>query len=425
MKHSPRNAAGPAIPAKWKPSFAATMATWRFLKNENVTPRELVVPLRDCVRLHLAERPCDFVLSVSDWCKMKCGKHTAKKDVLQLTHAADVGYELTTHLLVDAEDGSPIAPYEMSLKTAQTVHTTCENPVADVQHKEQVLPMMEASRSWDLPAKIVHVIDSEADSLGHWRQWAEAGHLFLVRGGDRYVTWEDRTMLVSEIVVELSENQRFLRTRDVEIKGKKAYQEIAEIAVILERPSRHKKNGKRTSRPGKPLSLRLVISRVRDPQTHEILSTWYLSTNAPAAVPTELLALWYYWRWRIETYFKLMKSAGLELDRWQQETGRAILNRLLVASMAAAMVWNLERDSSEEAIEFKNQLVGLSGKTVKRSRPHTPGALLSGLFVLFQIFDFLEEMDFDVDKILKLRAQLDRLLPGLPQQKKYQPHRRE
>jgi hypothetical protein len=37
-------------------------------------------------------------------------------------------------------------------------------------------------------------------------------------------------------------------------------------------------------------------------------------------------------------YFKLMKSGGQELKHWQQESASAILNRLLVASMAAAVV---------------------------------------------------------------------------------------
>jgi len=418
MKHTQRNAAGPAIPAKMESSFAATMATWRFLNNERVTPQELVKPLRDFARLHLVERRSEYVLAVIDWSKIKCGKHSAKKDVTRISHTTDIGYDLTTHLLVDAADGSPIAPYEMSLKTAEKVHSTRENPVADEGHKDQILSMMEASRSWNLPAKVVHVIDREADTLGRWRRWAKAGHLFLVRGDDRCVTLEDRTVLVSQVVAELSENQRFLRTRDVEIRGKTAYQEIAEVAVVLERPAWLKKNGKRTQRSDSPLSLRLVIARVRDVETHEILSTWHLFTNAPASeIPTEQVALWYYWRWRVESYFKLMKSAGLELEHWQQQTGRAIMNRLLVASMAAAMVWNLERNPSEEAIAFKNQLVRLSGKTTKRTRPHTTGALLSGLFVLLQLFDFLDEMDYNVDKILKLRNQLDRLLPGLPRRR--------
>jgi hypothetical protein len=33
-----------------------------------------------------------------------------------------------------------------------------------------------------------------------------------------------------------------------------------------------------------------------------------------------MVALWHYWRWRIESYFKLLKSAGLQLEEWQQAT---------------------------------------------------------------------------------------------------------
>jgi len=55
----------------------------------------------------------------------------------------------------------------------------------------------------------------------------------------------------------------------------------------------------------------------------------------------------------------------MELDHWQQESGYAIMNRLLVASMAATMIWNLQQITSVEASEFKDILVKLCGKTVK------------------------------------------------------------
>jgi len=103
----------------------------------------------------------------------------------------------------------------------------------------------------------------------------------------------------------------------------------------------------------------------------------------------------------------------MELDHRQQESGYAIMNRLLVASMAAAMIWNLQQTTSVEATEFKDMLVKLSGKTVKRTRPHTSGALLSGLFVLLRILDFWEQLDFDVGKIEKIQNQLQRFMPKL------------
>ena len=40
---------------------------------------------------------------------------------------------------------------------------------------------MDASRLWNLGRPAVHVIDREADSVTHYRRWADAGHAFVVR----------------------------------------------------------------------------------------------------------------------------------------------------------------------------------------------------------------------------------------------------
>jgi hypothetical protein len=63
--------------------------------------------------------------------------------------------------------------------------------------------------------------------------------------------------------------------------------------------------------------------------------TAQLAVNADNGSP---IALWYYYRWRIESYFKLLKSGGQEIEHWQQESGLAILKRLLVVSMAYSIV---------------------------------------------------------------------------------------
>jgi hypothetical protein len=123
------------------------------------------------------------------------------------------------------------------------------------------------------------------------------------------------------------------------------------------------------------------------------------------------MALWYYHRWNIESYFKLMKAGGQELEHWQQESAPAILKRLLVASMAAAVVWRLQRNTSPEAEELKKVLTQLSGKSRKRNKPPTAGILLSGLFVLLQILDYLDSMGGnDLNQITKLRSLLKKCL---------------
>ena len=47
--------------------------------------------------------------------------------------------------------------------------------------------------------------------------------------------------------------------------------------------------------------MRLVVSEVRDGDGR-LLATWLLLTNVPASVPASEVALWYYWRWRVEMF---------------------------------------------------------------------------------------------------------------------------
>ncbi|MDR3110227.1 MAG: hypothetical protein LBU65_11165 [Planctomycetaceae bacterium] len=142
-----------------------------------------------------------------------------------------------------------------------------------------------------------------------------------------------------------------------------------------------------------------------DLKTQKRLARWYLLTNV-FDVSSATIALWYYYRCRIESYFKLLKSGGQEIEHWQQESGLAILKRLLVVSMACSLVWSLQRNEGEEATELKQVLVRLSGKSQKRCSPPTAGTLLSGLFVLLRIFDFLDSINYDLTQIDNLRTRL-------------------
>jgi len=106
LPHGTSLATGIVVPANVDNSFAVTQATWRFLDNDRVTSFALVEPLRHLARQQV--EGTDYTLAIVDWCKLDYKKHTAKKDTVQLTHKHDVGYELTSHLLVSAQNGNPI-----------------------------------------------------------------------------------------------------------------------------------------------------------------------------------------------------------------------------------------------------------------------------------------------------------------------------
>ena len=177
------------------------MAAWRFYNNPRIELAELVEPLRDHTRRQLAETmPC-VVLLVHDWCKLSYPGHASKHDQAELTQGNNRGYEVTSVLAVSGTNGAPLAPVEMHLKTAHGVLSTRDPTPPDVHHLEQILPSMEASRTWNLGCRALHVIDREADSVGHFRAWHAAGHHFLVRGHDhRVVTWEKRTLSRQKVV---------------------------------------------------------------------------------------------------------------------------------------------------------------------------------------------------------------------------------
>src|SRR5262249_2734886 len=145
------------------------------------------------------------------------------------------------------------------------------------------------------------------------------------------VRHEGRSRLLPEVVTLLTTQGAFSDARAVVYHGQQARQWVAQTQVVLDRPA--KEHGGRARKPGKAWGLRLVVAQVRA-EDGAVLAQWLLLTNVPAAVSAERVALWYYWRWRIETYFKLLKSAGLHLEQWQQETALARAKRLTVASMA-------------------------------------------------------------------------------------------
>src|SRR5690606_6744232 len=135
----------------------------------------------------------------------------------------DVGYELYTALLVDADQGAPLAPMELQLRSAKGIHTTrYKRKTKAVPHLVQLFPTMRAARSWDVPRQLVHVIDGEADSQVDFRNWSTAGELFLVRADfTRKVDWQGASYQLPSLAEELAQQGLFVSAGDVAIRGKR------------------------------------------------------------------------------------------------------------------------------------------------------------------------------------------------------------
>jgi hypothetical protein len=415
-----RAAAGLHADPSLNNSFAATQGAWRFYSNDAVTLPQLAGPLIECARLDVPGACDQRVLVVLDWSNLHYGGHDNKAGRVPLAHANDPGYELLTALAVSDRDGSPIAPLCLDLRAENGVHSTRANaPLKTPSPLDGLGPVMrhvhDLAGPWGKPP--LFVIDREADSVGHFRAWDKAGHHFLVRADDRpRAEHEGVTRPLGEVADLLKRCKAFSQARAVEFKGKPAEQFVARTTVVISRPARTHRKDKRTGKArhknvaGEPVTLRLVVSEVRD-EKGKVLARWLLLTNLPAAVAAATVALWYYWRWRIESYHKLLKTAGQEIECWQQQTPEALARRLTVAAMACVIVWRLARDERPQAAELREVLVRLSGRQMRRgkeARGFTEPALLAGLGVLIPMLLILREYDID-----ELRRMTEAVFPDL------------
>lgn len=406
MKASTRTAHGPRALPGFGEAASACQAAWRFLNNERVSLEILVEPLREVGREGCRRSESSFVLLAHDWCKLNYASHTSKKDLLQLTHETDVGYDLTTALLIEAHTGIALAPMQVHLKTGKAVHSTAKKkPKMTDHHLDQLEPTMDEAESWGLQRKVVHLIDREADALGRFRSWDAKGHLFLVRCDDRRVRWNGQSVLLSEINEHFHEACEFQDVGKAKLDGKSVRREVAEASVVLHRQHAETRNGKKVHVSGKAIEVRAVFVRLVDKKGY-IVAEWMLLTNIAAdEADAAEIGTWYYWRWRIESFFKLLKSAGHEIEYWQQTRGKAIARRILIAAMACIVVARLQASESSAAASFRRYLVKLSGRQMKYGQESTAPALLAGYFVLLSMTQFLAENDVSLDELEELANQ--------------------
>jgi hypothetical protein len=403
LSSAQRLAAGVHAPPTLADSFATTQAAWRFYTNERVGLPDLCSPLIGHARQFVPTCCDQWTLTILDWSNLHYNGHASKTDRVELSGRNDLGYEMLTALAVSDRDGSPIAPLCVELRARDGLHTTrCSKVQKPASRLDRLEPVMDQVAAQRLGKPAAFIIDREADSVAHYRRWDAAGKKFLIRADDnRRALHAGRDRTLREAARALAPALK--PTRKVLCKGKQVEQFVAETTVILNRPARqHRVDGqsqreKRKTIPGPAIALRLIVAEARSADGR-VRARWLLLSNLPSEVSASEQALWYYWRWRIESYHKLLKSAGQQIEQWRQETAATLTRRLLVTAMTAVLAWQVARDRSPQGQKLRTTLVKLSGRQMSRrknTRGFTESALLAGLCVLTPMLMLLEIMSVE------------------------------
>ena len=376
-----------------KTTFATTQAVWRFLNNDRVTFSQLNQPLTELAREEIASSPHSYALVVHDWSRLQFHSHHKKHDRLKMTHSADVGYELQSSLLVDAASGLPVAPLAQTLTDSKGCRSTLTDGLSGSQtHMDALTADITRVEALDIGKTLVHLIDREGDSVAHMRALSAQGLYWLIRGKEGHqVTYQG----CSHKVGAVADNLVFGTSKQIDYKGKKSCLSVGEAPVALTRAAKPKRTDRKTGRrvkvqAGPPLPVRLVVARLSDSEGRE-LGRWTLLTNVEDNISGDEIAQWYYWRWSIESFFKLIKGAGHDVESWLQRSADAVLRRLLIAGMACVLAWRLQRASDEENVRARRLMCRLSGRQQKRGRLESAPAILAGLSVLLNTLTLLLE----------------------------------
>jgi hypothetical protein len=396
-------AAGLRPPPSLKSPMSAAQAAWRFFSNDRLGLPDLAAPLLACAAADVPAACKSWVPVILDWCSLHFSGHASKRDRIALKGHGGRGYELLDALAISDRDGSPVAPLCFELRAADGIHTTrASRPLTALSVLDGLTPVLDHIAALGLARPPVFIIDREADSVAHYRAWDAGGHRFVIRANDaRLIMHEEKQKRLGEVTAGLS----FSLQGRVKYRGKTATQHVAQTRVVLHRPARSNRIDPATGRKkhrdieGEPLPLRLVVSEVRG--GGRVLARWLLLTNLVEVEAGEI-AQWYYWRWRIETYHKLFKSAGQHMEGWQQETAGALARRMLVAAMSAVIVWRLAREEGEQADRMRELLVRLSGRLMKWGTKFTEPALMAGLGILLPMLDLMANFDLqDLQRLAK------------------------
>jgi len=399
-------------------TMTQVQATWRFLNNPDVTIKELYEPLRT----HLEEEihsQCDkYVLALADWSHLDYKKHTSKKE-LKSENGKDtcmkIGYDYQGMIAASDRTGEPIGILDHNLKTADNSYSTYDDKIdMKLTHLEELrIRTKQMSNTLKTDKRTVNIVDRESDSIAFMRGLDEDNQLFLLRGKNNskvnYYDKESNTTisikqgeLAGKLPLGKEVKKIKYRKKNVTIFANECDITISRDATKWIINSDGKRKLQKTK--GKTLKLRFVVERLVNDK-NEVVAEWLLLSNVfDKNIDASSLANWYYYRWKIESYFKLLKSSGFNLEEWQQKEPLALFKRLLIVSNACILVWKIANDNTAQAKRIRDFLIQLSGKQIQRGIEFTYPALLSGLENYLTTLDLLRQ--FSVEDIFKMRDEL-------------------
>jgi hypothetical protein len=316
-------------------SWGDTLAAYRFFRNANVQPEEILRPHREATERRLHEHP--VVLVVQDTTELDFTSHPPE-DAQCLEAEYRFGFYDHTHLAITPEKLClGVVGSEQFDRAPETLGKGRARKSLPIEEKESYRWLTGYRLTCELQQKcdqtqIVSVADCEADIYEIFVDVQQQSHPadFIIRARENRCTPErDPTRegrVFYKVLDKLAEAPvRFRRTIDLpqtpKRKARQAELEIRAITIEIKPPD---------SRSGLPaVSQQFVLVREVNGPGDKTEISWLLMTSLPIESAEDILRVvdYYIARWLVEVYFRVLKT-GCRVERIGLETLQRVKNCL-------------------------------------------------------------------------------------------------
>ena len=312
---------------------------YRFFGNPLVTPELILSGHFDGTR----ERCCkeDTVLVVHDSTTISFREDGRRRGLGRLQTSNQTFF---AHVALALADDSTHRP--LGIAGIATWVRRDDDKASEYERWGQMVHEVEARHA---PAKIIHVMDREADDYPLFSQLVEAGQRFVIRSthnrllADHLVGYEKLGEVLANLEIVVERDAKLSGRKAAEAPGKKAIHppraprtaklSIGAETVSLKRPKPHPRDTEEKRRKVLPPSLSVNVVRVweSDPPDGQPAIEWVLLTTEPIECAEDVLRIVdrYRARWTIEEYFKALKTGCIYEER-QLGDYESLVNALAV-----------------------------------------------------------------------------------------------
>jgi hypothetical protein len=363
-------------------------ATYRFLNNDRVSAEAILAPHRR--QTAMRARDATTVVVAHDTTEFNFGK-SSRRDLGRVGQGKSFGFYGHFALAIEADEHRTplgVAALDVHRRTGgkgRRGHHALQSATDNEFHRWRRV-IAQARELLEPEVAAVHVMDREADSYAFMAELSEANVRFVIR-----MAQASRLVVGKQSVAEVLVGAPIVAEREVPISfrgasampsyrkhhpprnSRLAMLEMSATRVTLLRPSSANASSAKT------LSLNVVRVVEPNPPEGEQPIEWRLWTLEPVDTADQVLAVvdWYRCRWRIEEYFKALKT-GCAIEQRQLESHHALVNAL---ALYCPIAWRLlllrtvaRRSAPRAASDVLNttQLKCLRGALEKLKRPTLP-----------------------------------------------------